>query len=164
MIGDYAGSRLILATNRGPSCLQCTAYADTDTNIRCSLRLKFPLTLIVDPCHQPPLPPPCFRASVKSWNNLCGLSVCIGWYNGYHQRSGILLMCRLSKHQQWLPPPYIDSALGPGGLCVPWTYLHSGNSNPRSSAILWHGARGARVIAVLKLWLIWDGCRNLSSY
>lgn len=75
-----------------------------------------------------------------------------------HQKSGLLLVCCLTKHQG-LPPPCPCSPPGLGHLCIPPSGLLPGDGHPTSSAALWCGASGVWPFTWLRL-----GCTATRSW
>lgn len=72
------------------------------------------------------------------------------WWNGCYQRSELLLMCCLSKHQQYLLLPHPGSPQD-WAASVSCGCLLSDCSFPRSRAMLWCGVSRNGVFAWLRL-------------
>ena len=122
--GACAGSYLMLAIDRDPSHLWCTAYAGTAhfSPLCCSDADSGSSPFVPYSCSLPSA-----FASVLLWSHTVdqvgptwtlGEYQGVSWVEGHHQSSGFLLMCCLNNGQQWLPQFHPGSPLRLGYLCV----------------------------------------------
>ena len=73
------------------------------------------------------------------------------WWSSCCQESGLLLVCCLSKCQQWLSPPHPGSTLGSGHLYIPESSLLPSHGQPRYTATFWQGLSEPGVFAHIGL-------------
>lgn len=150
--GACAGSCLMLAIDRDPSHLWCTAFAGTPTFPRCAAQMQpqvpVPLFTALSLC--------CFCPAVEPHSGSGGPTWTLGEYQGvscvegHHQISGLLLMYCLNNSQQWLPQFHPGSPLGLGHLCV-HNLIFSLVMAALDPVPHWHGVRGAVVFTSLRL-------------
>ena len=96
--------------------VQCTACAGPMALLRASLlclsqSIATPASTLLPGCK---IPPQSWPAGMDPKHVLGGE---LQW-SSHHQRSGLLLRPCLSKRQQWVPPPNLDSSPGWGCFCV----------------------------------------------
>ena len=98
----------------------------------CPASSQAPLSLTADHCPQPLLFLSCRitlqgrQAHLDSQH----ISGSVLWQRSFHQRSGSLLRCPLSKHHQLSPQPHPASTARLGHFCVPQSSLFPSQGTP----------------------------------